>query len=133
MSGTDFCVRTLFLRKLLREGRIVAAKQQAAQWLREGYATSQFLTLMAEILVTPSRKRVHRRLTPRWWTEIRQAFQALRDEGFIQTQAVLILADKYNRSPRAIQKALEHFLVVEDRYTPPPGSSGEVNKGSASA
>lgn len=132
MSGADFCVRTLFLRKLLREGRIVAAKQQAAQWLREGYASSQFLALMAEILVTPSRKRVHRRLAPRWWAEIRQAFQSLRDEGFIQTQAVLILADKFNRSPRAIEKALEHFLDVEDRYTTAPGSSGEANEGSAS-
>lgn len=123
MPSSNFCVKSLHLRKMLREGRVVAPRQQAADWLREGYASPQFLALMAE-LVDPSRqKRSRRQLPPPQWWDIGEAFLALSADGFIRQQAILILADRFRRSARTIEKALAHHRATEGQEAPAPSAA----------
>jgi hypothetical protein len=131
MSRPDFCARTFYLRKLLREGRVVAVRQQAADWLREGFASPQFLHLLAEMLDPSRQKRARRRLPPPQWSDIGEAFASLRDDGFIRKQAILILADRFHRSAQTIEKALAHYRSAEGDKTPVPSPSPKANNGSA--
>ncbi|CAM5770335.1 hypothetical protein LMIY3S_03137 [Labrys miyagiensis] len=120
MPKPDFCVKTLHLRKMLREGRIVAARQQAADWLRDGNVSPQLLALVAELIDPSRQKRSRRRLPPPQWSDIGEAFLALRADGFIRQQAILILADRFHRSVRTIEKALAHHRSMESDRTSTP-------------
>ena len=116
MPRSEFCSKTSHLRKMLATGRNVAARQQAAAWLREGYVSPQFLALVAD-MVDPSKrgKGSRPRALPPQWLDIGQALLTIRDDGFTQEQAILILADRFNRSARAIEQALAFYQKAHDK------------------
>ncbi len=110
----ETCSRTVHLRRMLRNGRVVAAKQQAAAWLREGYASKPFLALIAD-LVDPSRRGGDRkpRRPPLQWQVIGEAFETLRRDGFTHQQSVLILVTRFRRSASFIQKTLDYYRTAQ--------------------
>ncbi|MBP0583030.1 hypothetical protein J8I29_27135 [Labrys sp. LIt4] len=110
MAKARYCPRTAYLRRLIDQGRVIAAKQQAGTWLREAYASPQFLSLVAELLdpAKPDRSRRNRR-PPAQWLDIGEAFDALRGDGFTRDQAILILSDRFHCSSGLIDKALDFY------------------------
>lgn len=120
VTRARFCPRTAHLRRLIAQGRIVAAKQQAGAWLREAYASPQFLTLIAELLDPTKPDRNRRRPAPAQWLDIGEAFEALREDGFTQDQTILVLSDRFHRSVGLIEKALAFYREAQHTSGPAP-------------
>lgn len=120
VTKARFCPRTAYLRRLIAQGRIVAAKQQAGAWLREAYASPQFLTLIAELLDPAKPDRSRRRPPPAQWLDIGEAFDALRDDGFTHDQTILVLCDRFHRSASLIEKALAFYRGARHTHDPVP-------------
>jgi len=120
VTKARFCPRTAYLRRLIAQGRIVAAKQQAGTWLREAYASPQFLSLIAELLDPAKPDRRRRRPSPAQWLDIGEAFDALRDDGFTHDQTILVLSDRFHRSVGLIEKALAFYRDAQHAHGPVP-------------
>lgn len=120
VTKARFCPRTAYLRRLIAQGRIVAAKQQAGAWLREAYASPQFLALIAEWLDPAKPDRSRRRPPPAQWLDIGEAFDTLRDDGFTQDQTILVLSDRFHRSVGLIEKALIFYREAQHAHDPAP-------------
>ncbi|WP_448950163.1 hypothetical protein [Labrys neptuniae] len=136
MTKARYCPRAAYLRRLVEQGRIVAAKQQASAWLRENYASPQFLGLIAEWLDPSKPGRIRRsRRAPAQWLDIGEAFEALREDGFTREQTILILSDRFHRSARLIDEALSFHKEAQRSYTPASkamnGRGAETEAGAA--
>ncbi|WP_454811644.1 hypothetical protein [Labrys neptuniae] len=127
MAKARYCPRTAYLRRLIEQGRIIAAKQQAGAWLREAYASPQFLSLIAELLdpAKPDRDRRNRR-PPAQWLDIGEAFDAIREDGFTRDQTILILSDRFHRSAGLIDKALDFYRDAQRPYSVAPTASAPL-------
>lgn len=119
-----YCPRTAYLRRLIDDGRIIAAKQQAGAWLREAYASPQFLSLIAELLDPAKPDRSRRRPPPAQWLDIGEAFDAIREDGFTHDQTILILSDRFHRSAGLIEKALAFYRDAQATRAPEPARKG---------
>lgn len=135
MVRPQTCSRTAYLRRMLRNGRIVAAKQQAVSWLREGYASGPFLALIADLLDPSKRSQDRRpRRPPLQWLAIGETFETLHNDGFTRQQAVLILASRFRRSASFIETTLAYYRQARsDRPPAAPGPQADIRTDEAQA
>jgi hypothetical protein len=118
MAQVDFCAVAFEVRSALDEGRIPDAKRIAAEHLRTGYTSQQFLEVVAEILEIEKEVGVVGRKQQKqrpYWVEIGNAVQDLRDAGATYENACAETAKKFNCSESTIKNTVRFFKEAESK------------------
>jgi hypothetical protein len=106
------------IKAALDEQRIPDAKRIAAEHLRTGYHSRDFLNVVAKILeVKKQHGKIGRkpRKSEPYWLEIGSEIEGLRDEGMTIEEAVEELKTKYG-SRNTIQKAWAYFRKANKEH-----------------
>jgi uncharacterized coiled-coil protein SlyX len=105
------CPVALEVQAALDERRIPDAKRIAAEHLRRGYHSQEFLNIVAKMLQVKVQSGVRgpKRKKPPHWLEIGNDFQELRDAGDSYEIACVKLAKKYGCSEGTIRTTRAFF------------------------
>jgi hypothetical protein len=113
------CSVTMEVRAALRERRIADAKRIATEHLRAGYASPEFLNVVAEMLANKPEwgKRGPKHKIPPHWLEIGNEIEKLRykDKGMTVEDAIGELKTKYGHR-NTIQKAWAFYRNAKNEH-----------------
>lgn len=110
MAKLEFCRHAVEIRAQLDEGRHAEATKEVVRLLRQGYASRQFLAVVADMLDAPPRKRGRPKLkTPPKWLEIGIDFEEMVAGGASYEAARQVLAERYARSESSVAEAVRYF------------------------
>jgi hypothetical protein len=111
------CTVTVEIQAALAERRIPDAKRIAAEHLRAGYHSPDFLNVVADMLVAkPIRgKRGPKHKIPPYWIELGSEIEKLHDKGITIEDAVRKLKTKYG-TRNTIQKAWAYFRKARKEH-----------------
>lgn len=104
-----FSLPAISIRGALQEGRVNDAKTMVIDLLRAGRADAVVQGIAADLLRPGKRSRGRPRTLPKFWMQIGEEFERMRDTGNRYEETVIHLSEKFGYSETHVRNAVRTY------------------------